>query len=97
MYVTISADHALLQSTPPTALTQNQSVLVTSLIHRAYSVISLRPLQTGMAKDVTGVMRVTRGGAWYDFMSANRDTAESGEWELLYHLDDGRAKLFKHA
>jgi len=50
-----------------------------------------------MAKDVTGVMRVTRGGAWYDFMSANRDTVESGEWEMLYYLDDGRAKLFKHA
>jgi elongator complex protein 6 len=97
MYIAISADHALLQSTPPTALTQNQAVLLMSLIHGAFSVIGLRPLQTGTAKDVTGVMRVTRGGAWYDFISGNRDTGEPAEWEMLYRLEDGRAKLFKHA
>ncbi len=77
-------------------MSKNQSILLTSLVHRAYSVISLRPLQTGTAKDVTGVIRVTRGGAWYDFERGNRDSGESEEWEMLYRVEDGRAKLFRH-
>jgi elongator complex protein 6 len=66
-----------------------------SLIHRAYNVISLRPLQTGTARDVTGIMRVTRGGGWYDFETRGRTGDE--EWEMLYRDDDGRGKLFKYA
>lgn len=65
-----------------------------SLIHRSYQVISLRPLQTGMAKDVTGAMRVARGGAWYDF---EVKSLGEEEWEMLYRVDDGRGKLFKYA
>ena len=49
-----------------------------------------------MAKDVTGVIRLCRGGAWYDFEKEGRGTMES-EWEMLYHEDDGRGKLFNHA
>jgi len=65
-----------------------------SLIHRAYNVVSLRPLQTGTARDVTGVMRVTRGGGRYDFESKG---GGEEEWEMLYRVDDGRGKLFKYA
>lgn len=67
-----------------------------SLIHRSYQVISLRPLQTGTARDVTGVMRVARGGAWYDFEIQSGGEGEE-EWEMLYRVDDGRGKLFKYA
>ena len=69
---------------------------MTSLIHRAHSVISLRPLQTGTAKDVSGVIRRTRGGAWYDLQQVYRDAGEMDEWEMLYHVEDGHVKLFKH-
>ena len=65
-----------------------------SLVHRSYQVVSLRPLQTGTARDVTGVMRIARGGAWYDFEI--KSTGEE-EWEMLYRVDDGRGKLFKYA
>jgi elongator complex protein 6 len=59
-------------------------------------VVSLRPLQTGVARDVTGVIRLTRGGAWYDFENENKGSVES-DWEMLYREDDGRGKLFNHA
>jgi hypothetical protein len=47
-----------------------------------------------MAKDVTGAMRVVRGGAWYDF---EVKSLGDEEWEMLYRVDDGRGKLFKYA
>ena len=59
--------------------------------------ISLRPLQTGTAKDVTGLIRLTRGGAWYGFERTTGNAGECEEWEMLYRVEDGRAKLFKHA
>jgi elongator complex protein 6 len=95
-FISLFADHALLDSSDSNSLSKNQSILLTSLIHRAYSVISLRPLQTGTAKDVTGVIRLTRGGSWYDFEHGNRDSAEMKEWEMLYRIEDGRPKLFKY-
>jgi elongator complex protein 6 len=96
MFVTLYGDHNLLDSSPPTVLSTNQSVLLNSLIHRAHSVVSLRPLKTGTAKDVTGVMRITRGGAWYDF-DRPQGFSENEEWEMLYRVEDGRTKLFKNA
>lgn len=95
--MSLFADNALLDSSESNSLSKNQSILLTSLVHRAYSVISLRPLQTGTAKDVTGVIRLTRGGAWYDFERGSRDSGESEEWEMLYRVEDGWPKLFKHA
>jgi elongator complex protein 6 len=97
MFISLFADHNLLESEGSTLLTKNQSILLTSLIHRAYSVVSLRPLQTGMAKDVTGFIRLTRGGAWYDFELGSQTSRENEEWEMLYRVDDGRPKLFKYA
>jgi hypothetical protein len=96
MFVTLYGDHNLLYSSPPTTLSTNQSVLLNSLIHRAHSVLSLRPLKTGTAKDVNGVMRVTKGGTWYDFDRPN-GFSENEEWEMLYRVEDGRTKLFKNA
>jgi elongator complex protein 6 len=60
--------------------------------------VSLRPLQTGTAKDVTGVIRVTRGGARYDFEGDDqmRRHGNDGEWEALYRVEDGRGKLFNN-
>ena len=96
-FISLFADHNLIYSDHETDLTRNQSVLATSLIHRAYAISSLRPLQTGMAKDVNGVIRMTRGGAWYDFPKDTKGSADEEEWEMLYRIDDGKAKLFKYA
>lgn len=95
--MSLSSDHNLIHADQETDLTKNQSVLLTSLLHRAYAVISLRPLQTGMAKDVDGVIRITRGGAWYDFPKDPTSAEEAEEWEMLYRVEDAKAKLFKYA
>lgn len=96
MFIQLYADHNLLDSIPPTTLSTNQSVLLNSLIHRSHSIVSLRPLKTGTAKDVNGIMRITKGGAWYDFPRPQR-SSENEEWEMLYRIEDGRVKLFKNA
>jgi elongator complex protein 6 len=47
--------------TPGTYLSDSHGLLVNHLIHRSSLVVSLRPLETGRADDVTGVLRITRG------------------------------------
>lgn len=59
------------------------------LAHRARSVMQLRTLETGAARDVSGVLRISRGGGW--------DVAEDSldERELLYYVQrDGGVKVF---
>lgn len=52
--------------------------------HAADVILSLRMLDTGVAKDVSGVVRVTE-----------RDRAEAGA-EYLYHVGaDGNVKVFE--
>jgi elongator complex protein 6 len=92
MILSLYSDRSLMDASQDTPLTKNQAILLTSLIHRSLVVVSLRPLQTGMAKDVNGIIRLTRGGASYDF--GERSIQE--DWEMLYRIDDGKAKLFKH-
>ena len=43
--------------------------------HNARSVLSVRELGTGAARDVSGVLRITRGG---------KSDGEVKEWEGLY-------------
>jgi elongator complex protein 6 len=53
--------------------------------------MQLRGLDTGAAKDVTGVLRVSRGGS-YDEDSA-KSRLEEGEW--LYQLKgDGSVRVW---
>lgn len=47
--------------TPGSNLSSNHGLLINHLIHRSSLVVSLRPLETGRADDVTGVFRITRG------------------------------------
>ena len=55
-----------------------------SLAHEAELLLSLRLLDTGTAKDVSGVVRVTE-----------RDKTEAGA-EYLYHVGaDGNVKVFE--
>jgi elongator complex protein 6 len=61
---------------------------VLSLAHEAEAILSLRLLDTGAAKDVSGVVRITRGGG------ALERAIE--EHEYLYHVGgDGGVKVFE--
>jgi elongator complex protein 6 len=53
--------------------------------HNARSVLSVRELGTGAARDVSGVLRITRGG---------KSDGEVKEWEGLYLVGrDGGVKI----
>lgn len=88
--ITVAADEPLIAS-QTTTLEKEHATFVLSLAHEAEAVLSLRMLDTGTAKDVSGVVRITRGGAW--------DSLESGrleEHEYLYHVGgDGSVKVFE--
>lgn len=57
-----------------------------SLAHRARSVMQLRTLETGAARDVSGVLRISRGGGADDSLD---------ERELLYYIQrDGGVTVF---
>ena len=60
-------------------------------------VLSLRPLDTGKARDVSGVIRVSRGGAWDDDDDEEEEAKEQQkELEALYFVqNDGGVKVFE--
>ncbi|KAL1303823.1 hypothetical protein AAFC00_000283 [Neodothiora populina] len=64
-----------------TPLETEMSRFVVGLAHAARWIVGVRGLDTGVAKDVTGVLRVTRGGAWdyaygYDYDNDHDDNHE---------------------
>ena len=61
-----------------------------SLAHQATSIISVRGLDTGAAKDVSGVLRISKGAG------ESADDGDVEERECLYHLgSDGGVKVFE--
>ncbi|ROW10184.1 hypothetical protein VMCG_01688 [Cytospora schulzeri] len=85
--ITLAADEPLVSS-QNTALEKEHAAFVLSLTHEAEAVLSLRLLDTGTAKDVSGVVRITRGGG------ALERAIE--EHEYLYHVGgDGGVKVFE--
>lgn len=98
-----SADLPLLSaatSTPeymPTPIEAESAAFVVQQAHSAYIVMGVRELTTGAAKDVSGVLRVTRGGAASSDWEEG-DGAEEAlkELEALYLVQrDGNAKVFE--
>ncbi|MCJ1448807.1 MAG: hypothetical protein MMC23_009326 [Stictis urceolatum] len=88
--VATSAGEALLQreSTP---LEIKHASFNISLAHQARTVLGVRPLSTGVAKDVSGVLRITRGTEASD--DESRDLEER---EVLYYAGiDGGVKVFE--
>ncbi|KAI0547548.1 hypothetical protein F4679DRAFT_361201 [Xylaria curta] len=87
--ITISADEPLIaaQGTP---LEKEHASLALSLAHDAQLIMSLRLLETGTAKDVSGVLRVTPGG---DEGTAGTPVEDR---ELLYFIGgDGSVRVFE--
>jgi elongator complex protein 6 len=79
----VNADSAFLQE-PRTRLEIDHAAFVISLSHSAAWTVGLRLLDTGIAKDVSGVIRVTRGVG---------DTSAE-EKEVLYYVGDGTVDVF---
>lgn len=90
--ITTAADFPLLQA-PTTPLEINHSAFVVGLAHLARWTVSLRGLDTGSARDVSGVLRVTRGVLEEDDDGKGE---EGEERELLYFVGgDGGVRVFE--
>ena len=89
-----AADSPLL-SAQHTPLEIESAAFVTQQAHNARLIIGVRELGTGAARDVSGVLRATRGGAAYD--ESDGDGAEEvREMEALYLVQrDGQARVFE--
>jgi len=56
-------------------------------------VVQLRNLETGAARDVSGVLRASKGGAWSD--NGSTDIETKWEKEVLYFIQrDGSVNVF---
>lgn len=65
---------------------------MTTIAHQSRAVIQLRSLETGAAKDISGVLRVSAGGA-HDNFEDEDSGLEEGEW--LYQVKgDGGVKVW---
>ncbi|KAM5452437.1 hypothetical protein MaudCBS49596_003255 [Microsporum audouinii] len=95
--ITVAADSPLMHGgQQPTPLEIEHSALVVSLAHQSQMVMQLRGLDTGVARDVSGVLRVSKGGALADTDTLKNE--EGGDWEereVLYFVQsDGSVKVF---
>ncbi|TGO32203.1 hypothetical protein BHYA_0340g00010 [Botrytis hyacinthi] len=88
--LTLSIDTPLLTPHPQSPLATNTSAFTTTLAHEADLILSTRLLDTGAARDVSGVLRITAGG--------NPSEGNEGveEKELLYFVGgDGSVRVFE--
>ena len=91
--MTVSADYPLV-SAGHTPLEKDHAALVLNMSHEADFVMSLRLLDTGTARDVSGVLRITVGDSIEKAGEDIRRRIE--EKELLYFVGgDGGVKVFE--
>ncbi|KAH8661854.1 hypothetical protein BX600DRAFT_303619 [Xylariales sp. PMI_506] len=85
--ITLAADEPLVAE-QTTSVEKQNAAFTLSIVHEAEMVVSLRLLDTGTARDVSGVMRITSGGSATGFVSEER--------ELLYFVGgDGGIRVFE--
>ncbi|RFU23893.1 hypothetical protein B7463_g12444, partial [Scytalidium lignicola] len=91
--LTLSADEPLV-SVQQTQLETNHSAFLLSIAHQANFIMSLRLLDTGTARDISGVVRITIGD---DAINDGRNIEKRiEERELLYFVGgDGSVKVFE--
>ncbi len=88
-FITACADFALTQG-PNTPLETSHSAFLMNMAHQAKTIMSVKGLDTGVAKDISGVIRISRGGGT-DF---EEDDVE--EKECLYFMEaDGAVRVFE--
>ncbi|KAF7905778.1 hypothetical protein EAF00_000057 [Botryotinia globosa] len=89
--LTLSIDTPLLTPHPQTPLATSTSAFTTTLAHEADLILSTRLLDTGAARDVSGVLRITAGG---NPSEGGKEGVE--EKELLYFVGgDGSVRVFE--
>ena len=105
--MTTSADFPLVHNADnddagATPLERHHAAFVVGMAHRASLVLQLRTLDTGAAKDVSGVLRITRGDNSDEDEEQEGDVDVGGEElrmeekEVLYYIGgDGSAKAFE--
>ncbi|QMW33833.1 hypothetical protein G4B84_009299 [Aspergillus flavus NRRL3357] len=97
--LTLSSDSPLIHNAsasapqPATPLETEHAAFAIGSAHRAQMVMQLRNLETGAARDVSGVLRVSKGGAW-----GQNEAGAEGSWEereVLYFVQrDGGVSVF---
>lgn len=90
-FAMVCADSAFMQN-PQTRLELEQASFVTTLAHQASVVIGLRLLDTGIARDISGVLRITERDK-HGKACARRGFG-NGEKEMLYLVGDGAVEVF---
>lgn len=91
--ITLSADYPFLAS-HQTPLETNHAAFLLSMAHQANFVMSLRLLDSGTARDVSGVIRITVGDQALDGDQNLHRKIE--ERELLYFVGgDGSVRVFE--
>lgn len=87
MIIIASADAPLIHNRA-TPLEINHAAFVMGIAHQAKAVLGIRGLDTGSARDVSGVLRITRG--------AGEGGEEIEEKEVLFFVGgDGGVKVFE--
>lgn len=90
----VSSDGPLLHSGAAlmtTPLEKEHQALVAMLSHQSQLVMQLRGLDTGAAKDISGVIRISRGGGYED--ETEKKPGAEGEW--LYKVSrDGSVRVW---
>ncbi|OJJ78241.1 hypothetical protein ASPBRDRAFT_37447 [Aspergillus brasiliensis CBS 101740] len=98
--MTVSSDSPLIHNASTSAhqgatpLETEHAAFAIGSVHRAHMAMQLRNLETGAARDVSGVLRISKGGAWGQSDSTEAD----GLWEekeVLYFVQrDGGVSVF---
>lgn len=91
--LSITSDGPLLHgnSGARTALEQEHQAFVSTLAHQSQLVFQLRGLDTGIAKDISGVIRISHGGGHEEDVGS--DNLVEGEW--LYKVSgDGSVRVW---
>lgn len=90
--VSVAADYSLIQA-QSTPLELHHAAFVLSIAHQAKTIWEVRELDTGSARDVSGVLRISRGPAVEE---EEEPGVELEEKELLYHVTgDNGVKVFE--
>jgi hypothetical protein len=89
----VSSDEPLLHgnSAFTTPIEMKHRALVATLAHQSWLVMQLRGLDTGAAKDISGVIRISHGGEYKDELE--EQIVAEGEW--LYKVSgDGSVRVW---
>ncbi|KAK6522063.1 hypothetical protein TWF281_002632 [Arthrobotrys megalospora] len=90
--ILLPSDSVLIRTSPSsTPLELSHANLVISLGHTADAILSLRLLDTGVAKDISGVLKVTRGAG---NLGSETATGVVEEKEMLYYESDVGVRIF---